>query len=287
MSPYIKILRPKQWIKNFFVLVPLVFSQHLFDYTFTWIAVQSFIAFSIVSSIVYIVNDIFDVESDRNHPTKKMRPVASGAISKQNAWIYAGLLLAVVYLISYRMNTGFNLLLLSYLVINFLYSIRLKHVVLIDLFIIAAGFMLRVIAGGVSIDVEISSWLILTTMFISLFIAVMKRRSELENQGDKVNTRKVLESYSYSYIDQISSVAATAVIVCYALYTMSDRTVMVFNTDKLIYTTPFVVFGIFRFMFLVHLNQKGENTSEIITGDAPTLINLLLYITTVLLIIYF
>lgn len=286
MRPYFEILRVKQWIKNFFVLVPLVYSKHLFDEAYLTEGVLAFIAFSFVSSVVYIINDIFDADSDRNHPVKKFRPVAAGKISKSNAWIYAFFVLVPVFISAALLNTEFRLILAAYLVINFLYSVRLKHVVLIDLFIIAAGFMLRVIGGGLAINVEISSWLILTTMFVSLFLAVMKRRSELDNHGTKVGTRRVLESYSYSYIDQISSVAAGSVIVCYALYTTSERTISVFNTEYLVYTTPFVVFGIFRFMFLVHINQKGENTSEVIGKDGPSLMNILFYILTVLLIIY-
>ncbi|NUN09364.1 MAG: decaprenyl-phosphate phosphoribosyltransferase [Ignavibacteriaceae bacterium] len=286
MRPYFEILRVKQWIKNFFVLVPLVYSKHLFDEAYLTEGVLAFVAFSFVSSVVYIINDIFDADSDRNHPVKKLRPVAAGKISKNNAWIYAFFVLVPVFISAALLNTEFRLILAAYLVINFLYSVKLKHVVLIDLFIIAAGFMLRVIGGGLAINVEISSWLILTTMFVSLFLAVMKRRSELDNHGTKVGTRRVLESYSYSYIDQISSVAAGSVIVCYALYTTSERTISVFNTEYLVYTTPFVVFGIFRFMFLVHINQKGENTSEVIGKDIPSLMNILFYILTVLLIIY-
>lgn len=286
MRPFLRLLRAKQWIKNLFVLVPLVYSRHLFDPEYVREALMAFIAFSLVSSVVYIINDIFDAESDRNHPVKKNRPIAAGQVSKTNAWLYAIGLLVPVLLIALSLNRAFQLILFGYLTINFFYSVKLKHVVLIDLFIIAAGFMLRVIGGGLVINVEISSWLILTTMFVSLFLAVMKRRSELDNQGVSVGTRKVLESYSFSYIDQISSVAAGSVIVCYALYTMSERTIMVFHTDKLIYTTPFVVFGIFRFMFLVHLNQKGENTSEVLGKDIPSLLNILFYALTVLLIIY-
>jgi hypothetical protein len=148
--------------------------------------------------------------------------------------------------------------------------------------------MLRVMAGAFVISVEISSWLILTTMFISLFLGVMKRRSELVliNDDPNKNTRKVLSSYSLNFTDQMATIAAAGVIICYALYTVSERTIKIFNTDNMIYTTPFVVFGIFRYMFLVYMNKKGENTVEIMLTDIPMIINVSLYIISIVLLIY-
>ena len=186
------------------------------------------------------------------------------------------------------LNARFRIFLLAYFVLNIFYTFIFKHIVLLDIFSLAAGFMLRVMAGAFVISVEVSSWLILTTMFISLFLGVMKRRSELVliNDEPNKNTRKVLASYSLNFTDQMATIAAAGVIICYALYTVSERTIKVFNTDNMIYTTPFVVFGIFRYMFLVYMNNKGENTVDIMVTDIPMIINVVLYILAIILIIY-
>jgi 4-hydroxybenzoate polyprenyltransferase len=163
-----------------------------------------------------------------------------------------------------------------------------KHIVILDVFSIAAGFTIRVLGGAAIIDVPVSSWLILTTMFISLFLGVMKRHSELEQitELDTTPTRRVLAEYSLTFTNQMATVAAAGVIICYALYTVSQRTVSVFGTENLIYTTPFVVFGIFRFMYLEYLNQKGENTTNIMLTDLPMIMTVILYIATTVLIVY-
>ncbi len=288
VKEYLKLIRIPQWIKNFFVFVPLIFSQHLFDARFFYLVLAGFFAFCFTTGAVYILNDIIDVEADRAHPVKKARPIASGKISKSSAIILAAVLLLAVVLSSGLFNLQFAVSLAAYFVLNILYSTVLKHMVLLDIFSIAAGFLIRVIAGALIINVEISSWLLLTTLFISLFLAVMKRQSELRIavEEDGKQTRKVLSQYSLEFTSQMATVAASGVIICYALYTVSSRTVSVFGTDKLIYTTPFVVFGIFRYMFLVYLNKKGENTTEIMITDLPMIFTALLYLITTTLIIY-
>jgi 4-hydroxybenzoate polyprenyltransferase len=241
----------------------------------------------LLSSVVYVINDIVDAEADRHHPLKKMRPIASGKISNTNGITIAIILLALGLLLSIYTNSMFKIFALLYLVINIFYTFKLKHLVLLDIFSIAAGFMIRVTAGALIISVEISSWLILTTMFLSLFLAVMKRRSELVVVGDEQSsTRKVLEFYSTNFIDQMATIAAAGVIISYALYTVSLRTITVFQTEHLIYTTPFVVFGIFRYMFLVINHNKGENTTEIMVTDIPMIMNILLYSLTTIVIVY-
>jgi 4-hydroxybenzoate polyprenyltransferase len=288
MLKYIKLVRVPQWIKNLFVFVPLLFSQHIFNKTYFSPALAAFFMFCLVSSIVYIFNDIIDIEADRAHPTKKDRPLPAGTISMRNAVITIIILAVLVALFLPSLNFKFKIFLLSYFLLNLFYTFIFKHIVLLDIFSIAAGFMLRVMAGAFVISVEVSSWLILTTMFISLFLGVMKRRSEivLINDESNKNTRKVLASYSLNFIDQMSTIAAAGVIICYALYTVSERTTKLFNTDNMIYTTPFVVFGIFRYMFLVYMNNKGENTVEIMLTDIPMIINVVLYIAVIILIIY-
>ena len=287
---YIKLIRIKQWVKNVFILVPLIFSKHIFDVGYSSKIIIGFFAFSFLSSIVYIINDIIDRESDRNHPQKKFRPLAAGTISINSAVITAGLLLIANIPLSIGLGSKFIAISSAYFALNVFYSIYAKNIVLLDIFCIAGGFMLRVIAGAFAIDVEISSWLLLTTMFLSLFLAIMKRRSELslsDETNSKPVTRKVLESYSINFTDQLAAVSSSAVIICYALYTMADRTITAFHTANLIYTTPFVVFGIFRYMYLVHKQNQGENTTEVMLTDRPMIITTMLYLAVTVLIIYY
>ncbi|MGD1006552.1 MAG: decaprenyl-phosphate phosphoribosyltransferase [Ignavibacteriaceae bacterium] len=285
---YFKLLRIPQWIKNFFVFVPLVFSQHLFEINYFLLALAGFAIFCLASSTVYVINDVMDVELDKVHLVKKFRPIASGKISSRDALITAFVLILILGAALTCFRSGFAVAVLSYFVLNIFYSFSFKHIVLLDIFSIAAGFMLRVVAGGLIIDVAISSWLLLTTMFISLFLAVIKRQSELKLNNEDTNpvTRKVLSLYSMDFTNQIATVTASGVIICYAIYTVSARTVSIFGTENLIYTTPFVVFGIFRYMYLVYISNKGENTTEIMLTDLPMILNILLYILIVTLIIY-
>jgi 4-hydroxybenzoate polyprenyltransferase len=285
---YIKLFRIPQWIKNLFVFVPLVFSQHLFDRPHFLTVLGGFFLFCLTSSVVYIINDIIDIDFDKTHPVKKLRPLPSGKISKKAAGITAVFLVIIIALFSSFFNLAFAFSILAYFLLNIFYSTVLKNIVLLDIFSIAAGFIIRVVAGALIISVTISSWLLLTTLFISLFLAIMKRQSELRmlNDNHDTSTRKVLAEYSLNFTDQMATVAASGVIICYALYTVSARTVSIFGSEELIYTTPFVVFGIFRYMYLVYMNKKGENTTEIMITDLPMILNVLLYIAATTLIIY-
>ena len=284
----IKLIRIPQWIKNLFVFVPLVFSLNLFKGNYLLTSLLGFAAFCLTSSIVYIINDIADAEADRAHPKKKNRPIASGKISPRQGLFIALFFAIAAAVVCLFADINFVLLLILFFLINVLYSIKLKHIVLLDIFSIAAGFLIRVLAGAIIIHVAISSWLILTTMFISLFLAVMKRHSELEvvAEGSSAETRKVLAFYSLNFADQVATVAAAGVIICYALYTVAERTITVFGTENLIYTTPFVVFGIFRYMFLVYMNKQGENTTQLLISDIQMIVTVILYALVTLLIIY-
>jgi 4-hydroxybenzoate polyprenyltransferase len=290
IKEYIKLFRIPQWIKNTFVFVPLMFSQHLFERDYFLIVLGGFFLFSLVSSMVYIINDIVDIEADRAHPHKSKRPIASGAITIKNAVISLSVISVIAIALLFFFNIKFVLVLIAYFLLNIFYSTILKHIVLLDVFSIAAGFMLRVVGGAFVINVYLSNWLILTTMFISLFLGVMKRHSELFHATPGTEspiTRKVLVYYSQTFTQQMATVAAAGVIICYALYTVAARTVSIFGTENLIYTTPFVVFGIFRYMFLVYINQKGENTTDIMLSDIPMIVNIFLYLITVVFIIYY
>jgi 4-hydroxybenzoate polyprenyltransferase len=285
---YLQLIRVHQWIKNIFVFVPIIFSLHLFEKDYLLRTLFAFFIFCLASSAIYVINDLIDIEADRSHPLKKDRPLPSGAINKSSAIVTATLLLILVFWLVFYFNYEFILIVISFIMLNVLYSFLLKNIVILDIFSIAAGFALRVLAGAFVIQVPISSWLLLTTMFISLFLGVMKRHSELSivSEENNVSSRRVLAQYSLNFADQIATVAAAGVIICYALYSVAPRTISVFDTEALIYTTPFVVFGIFRYMYLEYMSKKGENTTRIMATDIPMIATVILYIITTILIIY-
>ena len=285
---YFNLLRIPQWIKNLFVFVPLLFSLHFFDTEYFLPTLKAFFMFCLASSFIYIVNDIIDIKADASHPIKKLRPLPSGKISIKAARFTAINIFVIMVLLLVFVNLDFVYYLLGFVILNILYSLYFKHIVILDVFSIAAGFTIRVLGGAAIINVPVSSWLILTTMFISLFLGVMKRHSELvqNSESENVSSRKVLSEYSVIFTNQMATVAAAGVIICYALYTVSQRTISVFNTENLIYTTPFVVFGIFRFMYLEYQNQKGENTTQVMLTDLPMIFTVMLYVATTVMIVY-
>lgn len=284
---YLKLLRVTSWLKNVFVFVPAVFSKHFFDKSYFLEAVMAFVAFSMASSFVYVFNDLADVEKDKIHPLKRKRPLASGRIPKSRAVLLMVALLFATILFSLKFEKSFVMLLWTYIVLNFFYTIWLKEVVIVDIFCIAFGFMLRVFSGAFAVDVYISNWLILTTIFISLFLAIMKRRVEIAGGPHAVEQRIVLKDYTLNFIDQISAITAGGVIICYALYSVSDNTVIQFGSEALVFTTVFVIYGIFRYMYLVYKKDKGENVMELLISDLPMIINAVLFVAVVIYIIYF
>jgi 4-hydroxybenzoate polyprenyltransferase len=288
LKEYFRLLRIPQWIKNLFVFVPLLFSMHLFDGAYFLTVFKGFIVFCLSSSLIYVINDIIDIEADAAHPVKKLRPLPAKKVSKLSALVTASLIFILIMISFFFLPKEFIYFVIGFILLNIFYSFTFKHIVILDVFSIAAGFTFRVLAGAAIISVPVSSWLILTTMFISLFLGVMKRHSELIRVSDSETsgTRKVLADYSVIFTNQMANVAAAGVIICYALYTVSQRTVTVFETENLIYTTPFVVFGIFRFMYLEYLNKKGENSTQIMLTDFPMIFTVLLYIITTIFIIY-
>lgn len=287
-TEYLKLLRAPQWIKNLFVFVPLLFSKNLFFTNCFSLSLRAFCCFCAASSTVYIMNDIMDKKQDALHPVKKNRPVASGKIKPVQALLLMSILIVIMSALLTSLNERFSFALTGYVVLNVLYSLKLKHLVIIDIISIAAGFMLRVLGGAYVIGVYVSSWLVLTTMFISLFLAIMKRRSELSLGAEESNgvTRKVLSEYSLSFTEQMASISAAGVIICYALYSVSERTIEYLNGESLVYTTIFVVFGIFRFMYLVYKKSKGENATEIMLTDIPMIVNIILYVVVTVFIVY-
>jgi 4-hydroxybenzoate polyprenyltransferase len=268
-----------------------VFSQHLLNPDYFLLSLRAFFAFSFAASFVYVVNDIADRELDRQHPKKRNRPIASGQISVLQASVIALLALCVVVGAVAGLPWQFILCLSFYLLMNVAYSYWLKHLVLIDVFVIAIGFMLRVIGGALVLNVERSSWLLLTTMFLSLFLAIAKRRGELVTMANNENsvaeqTRRVLEHYSVEFAEQMTTICAAGFVFSYALYSVSERTVKMFGTDNLILTTPFVLYGIFRYLYLLHKKNLGESPTEVVLSDVPMILNFVAYGIAMIAIIY-
>lgn len=290
ISDYFELIRPYQWVKNVFVFVPLIFSKNLFNFPLVYETVLTFIAFCLAASSVYVLNDIADKEFDRMHPLKQHRPIASGKVGASEGWALSALLLVLsfLFIMLVKSNVTVGLAIAGYIALNLLYSFGLKRIVLIDLFVIAIGFILRILAGGYAVDVKVSSWLIMTTLFLSIFLGVAKRRGEfvLVSGGTEDSTRKVLSEYDLSLIDQILSVSAASVIIAYALYTVSERTVRAFHTEALIFTTIFVTYGIFRYLYLIHKAGVGENPTKALLTDRPMITNTILYVISVVAILY-
>lgn len=266
----IRLMRPSHWLKNAFVFAPLVYSQTLFDWGHLIAALEAFLAFCFVSSSVYIFNDIADRKADAEHPKKRHRPIASGRVGVGSAVVQLVIVLGLAAALAATLPWRAGLLIGIYLLLNGGYSLGLKHVVLVDIFIIAAGFMLRVLTGGYAIEVPISSWLVICTLFLSLFLGVAKRRSEINNLA-RGESRKVLDDYTPELVRTIMIVSVAGSIMSYTLYTLSDKVLETFHTDKLIYTVPIVMFGMFRYLYLDEKRQTAENPVSIIVRD-PSLI---------------
>lgn len=287
LSELIKSTRPQQWLKNFFVFAPLIFSQNVLHWSLVLRSLLAFVAFCLISGAVYIFNDIRDLEEDKQHPLKSQRPLASGRLKISQA-VAAGLILAAAsFVLAVSLNLNFLATVLVYFVLQVAYSLRLKHVVILDVFIIAAGFLLRVVAGGFAVGVELSPWLLICTLLLALFLAMSKRRHELVlMQGNASAHRPILKEYSPHLLDQMISVVTASIVVAYCLYTISEDTVAKFDTTNLIFTVPFVIYGIFRYLYLVHQKAEGGTPEVLILKDKPLLVDLFLWILTAGLILY-
>lgn len=286
--PLLKSFRPVHWTKNLLLFAAPVFSLHIFQYEFFILSFSAFCLFCMISSGTYIFNDLLDISSDRNHPVKRNRPLASGEVKPVFAAIAALLLTAGGLALSFLLNRDFGFAALFYLVMSVSYSYKLKNVVILDVLIISSGFMVRAVAGTVIINVEISSWLLVCTIFLSLFIALCKRLNEfklLENNNNLV-TRKILKEYSPEMLTQFISISASAAAIAYTLYTVDAATIEKFGTRNLVYTVPFVIYGLFRYLYLIHKTDMGENPELVLLYDKGTLLNIVIYLITVIYILY-
>ena len=286
-APLIESLRPAQWVKNGFVFAALIFSRSLTDLNRGLRVSLAALLFCLVSSSAYLLNDIFDASDDRRHPTKRLRPVASGRLSALMAASTAVLLAILAMASAWALDHTFFVVLVSYAALNLLYSWLLKRAVLLDVFIVAAGFVLRAIAGSVVIHVDFSSWLIVCTTLVALFLALSKRRHELVMLGGNAsNHRSILASYSPYFLDQLIAIATASTVMSYALYTLSPDVRAKFPGKRLELTIPFVLFGVFRYLYLVHQKEQGGNPTRALLTDPVLLSVVLLWAGCVVLIIY-
>ena len=279
-------MRPRQWAKNLFVFAGLVFAQKLFT-PLAVVALAAFAIFCALSGAVYLFNDVADREKDRLHPKKRERPVASGQLSVPVAVTAAVALVVLALAASVTISWTFAAVAATYAVLLSLYSVVLKHLVIVDVLVVACGFVLRAVAGAVAIDVEISGWLLICTILVALFLALGKRRHEYLTLGGAAPThRPILAEYSAELLDQMIAVVTASTVTAYALYTMSPETVAKFHTHLLPVTLLFVLYGIFRYLYLLYRRQLGGNPSELFLNDVPLLVNTGLWFAVVILIIY-
>lgn len=280
-------LRPAQWTKNLILFAGLIFGGKLLDPESVLAAGLAFGVFCALSGVVYLVNDIRDVAADRLHPTKSRRPIASGDLTIRAAWLSAATISALALAVAWWLNPGFLLVASAYLALLTVYSISLKHHAIIDVLTIAAGFVLRAVAGTVVIAVAVSHWLLVLTLLLALFLALSKRRAEMVTLVDGGSDhRRSLADYSPDLLDQLITITAASTVLAYAFYTISPETVARFGTDRLLFTLPFPLYGIFRYLFLIHRRDGGGNPSETLLQDGPILACVALWALAVAILIY-
>lgn len=280
-------MRPQQWVKNLVLFAGLAFSFNLFQLDLFLQVLIAFFLFCFLTSGVYLLNDILDLNTDKAHPLKSKRPIASGMLKPSTALSFSLLFIVISLAFSFYLNWIFGLVALSYLVLNLIYSRYLKHIVILDVMAISLGFVLRAVAGAVIIDVEISSWLIVCTTLLALFLGFGKRRYELVLLEDKAfEHRKSLAEYSPYFLDQLISVVTASTVVAYAFYTLSPDVEDKLGTTHMALTIPFVLYGVFRYLYLIHQKEKGGSPTTALLTDKPLIFDILLWFFSVILIVY-
>ncbi len=287
LSAVLASLRPRQWVKNLFVFGGLIFAQQLFFPPAVWTALGAFAIFCGLSGAIYLLNDVADRDKDRLHPDKRLRPIASGRLSVPAAVAAALVLIGGGLAAALWLSPPFAAVALAYVVLLSAYSAWLKHIVIVDVLVVALGFVLRAVAGALVISVAISGWLLICTILLALFLALGKRRHEVLALGEEAaRHRPILAEYSAALLDQMIAVVTASTVTAYALYTMSPETVAKFQTPLLPVTLPFVLYGIFRYLYLLYRRQLGGNPSDIVLRDRALLLNTLLWLAVVLVILY-
>ncbi|MGA9350227.1 MAG: decaprenyl-phosphate phosphoribosyltransferase [Anaerolineae bacterium] len=282
----LKTMRPKQWPKNVFIFTALVFVEELFTPVPLLKTIAAFVLFCLMSSAVYLINDVVDIEKDRQHPTKRLRPLPSGQL-KPSVAIAAGVLIPLVTLpLSFLLNLYFGFVALAYFLTMTVYSFVFKNIVILDVLTVAAGFVLRAVAGAVVISVPISPWLYVCTTLVALFIGFSRRRHELILLAENANEHRAsLNEYSLPLLDQMTAVVTSATIIAYSLYTFSAPNLP--PNHAMMLTIPFVLYGLFRYLYLIHIENKGGTPEEIFLSDLPMMIALGLWGLAVIAVLYF
>lgn len=276
MHKYFKLIRPHQYIKNGFVWIGILFSPSQSMTNLIHVSIV-FIAFCAAASSVYVFNDIMDLQADRLHPIKRHRPIANGSVSLPTAWSLTIALALLAFGMAATVNALSTTFIGLYLLINLAYSLRLKHVVILDVFLISAGFMLRILIGTLGVNIPPSQWLLLTGLMLTLFLGFAKRRAELlmlENteETNQAISRRVLDDYSPILLDQLIGITAACTILSYGLYTVNMETQKIHGTSALFYTLPFVIYGIFRYLYLLHHHARGNDTAKDLITDAHLMV---------------
>ncbi|MBN2044848.1 MAG: decaprenyl-phosphate phosphoribosyltransferase [Anaerolineales bacterium] len=279
-------MRPRQWVKNIFIFAPLVFDKKLTDLPALMITFAGAVLFSMVASSIYLLNDIADLKADRQHHRKKLRPIASGALPISAARASALVLLITSLVLAFLISPAFFLVCLVYFILNLSYSLWLKHIVVLDVMLLSSFYVLRVVAGVAIIEVErFSPWLYLAASSVALVMGIGKRRAELlKAQGDENNTRKVLQNYTLPYLDNLLMIVITITIMTYSLYTFVAPNLPESQITML--TIPFVIFGVFRYLYLLQVEGHGEAPEEIVLSDFPFIVNILIWGLSIIAIFY-
>ncbi len=287
LKNYIHLLRPHQYLKNMFIFMPLVFALKVTDLVLIEKALVAFIAFSLVASSIYIFNDIRDIEEDKNHPTKKLRPITSGKVTVKAGIILMIILFIIGIGIAYFLNLHFFYILLGYFALNIMYSLALKHISIIDIIIIAVGFVLRVFSGSVVVNVDASEWLIIMTFLLALFLALAKRRDDVLLSTDTNTIRKSIDGYNIEFINSSMIIMASIVIVAYILYTVSPQTTEKFHSNYLYLTAVFVITGLIRYMQIAFVENNSGSPTNILIKDRFLQLTIFLWLASCILLIYY
>lgn len=282
----LKTMRPRQWTKNIFVFAALVFDHKLFVNEYLWQTVAGFLLLCLLSSAVYVLNDLADIEKDRQHPKKRLRPLPSGQLRPSVAWGAVALFLAGGLPLAFWLDRGFGFVALVYVAGNLLYSFWLKHIVLIDVLVLAAFYLLRAVGGALLVESTISPWLYICMTLLALFIGFGKRRGELLlMKNAPTSSRKVLQEYSLAFLDELINLVATATIIAYSFYTFSAENLP--RDYSMMLTIPFVLYAIFRYLYLIHLKGEGGAPDELVLVDRPLQIAFGLWGLSAVIILYF
>ncbi|HRU38339.1 MAG TPA: decaprenyl-phosphate phosphoribosyltransferase [Candidatus Goldiibacteriota bacterium] len=284
-ATFLDLLRVKQWIKNLLIYIALIFTNNLFNAGLFLRVTAGFFLLCFAASAIYILNDIIDRKEDAYHPDKKSRPIAKGSVSVPFASAISAILAVSALAGSFLISRDFFYVICVYLAMNILYTLKLKHAVILDIFIVAAGYVLRAIAGAVIISVAISPWLLICTSLLALFVIMAKRRHEVSTLSDAARHRKILSEYSVPLLDEMTSVVTASTVIAYSLYTFTSETAARHN--YLMLTIPFVLYGIFRYLYLVHKKNMGGSPETVFLRDIPTIVNILLWLSATISIVYF